>query len=414
MSNWEIKKIGKMVNVSQGLAINAQSKHLQTDDVSQIPLLRIADLQSGAKVQFIKKNVNERFIAQPEDIIYTRTGRVGLVFRGRYGVVHNNCFKVNPIDKCVNRDFLFWLLNTQHIRDFVNLLASGAAQPDLTHSKFKQIKTRIPDLLTQEKIANVLSTYDKLIGNNNRRIEVLEQTAEEVYKEWFVRMRFPGYENMKFDKGIPEGWELKKVDDIISFDIGGGWGKDSPEEGFTEEAHVIRGTDIPNMKYGEINYELLRFHKGSQLRNRRLQSSDIIFEASGGSKDQRLGRTYYITDETLAMYDDDVICASFCKLIRIDEKYLSWYFNNYLNYAYKTETLSIFEVQSTGISNFGFTKFKKHHQVLLPPADLMKHFFELTYSMYIEEQRLGRKNQNLKIQRDLLLLRLMNGTIEVK
>lgn len=311
-----------------------------------------------------------------------------------------------------NQEFLYYslLYNKESLKTAENGTTYGSVnKADLNNFKF-----RIPNTKMQEKIANVLSTYDKLIENNNRRIEVLEQTAEEIYKEWFVRMRFPGYENMKFDKGIPEGWELKKVDDIISFDIGGGWGKDSPEEGFTEEAHVIRGTDIPNMKYGEINYELLRFHKGSQLRNRRLQSSDIIFEASGGSKDQRLGRTYYITDETLAMYDDDVICASFCKLIRIDEKYLSWYFNNYLNYAYKTETLSIFEVQSTGISNFGFTKFKKHHQVLLPPADLMKHFFELTYSMYIEEQRLGRKNQNLKIQRDLLLPRLMNGTIEVK
>ncbi|NBJ71626.1 MULTISPECIES: restriction endonuclease subunit S [Clostridia] len=293
-------------------------------------------------------------------------------------------------------------------------ISMGATQNNLSVAKLESLTFKVPSIKVQKQIANVLSTYDKLIENNNRRIEVLEQTAEEIYKEWFVRMRFPGYENTKFDKGIPEGWELKKVDDIISFDIGGGWGKDSPEEDFTERAHVIRGTDIPSMKYGEINHDLLRFHKESQLRNRRLQTSDIIFEASGGSKDQRLGRTYYITDETLSMYDHDVICASFCKVIRIDEKYLSWYFNNYLNYAYTTETLSIFEVQSTGISNFGFTKFKKHHQVLLPPADLMKRFFELTYNMYIDAQRLGRKNQNLKKQRDLLLPRLMNGTIEVK
>lgn len=352
------------------------------------------------------------------DLILTTRGTIGNVALYQTGMYYpmriNSSMLILKVNESISNNYLYYVFKTDSMKEYMTLFSSGSAQPQLPVKDLKKIKFKIPEMKYQEKIANVLSTYDRLIGNNNRRIEVLEQTAEEIYKEWFVRMRFPGYENTKLVKGIPEGWELKKVDDIISFDIGGGWGKDSPEEGFTEEAHVIRGTDIPNMKYGEINYELLRFHKGSQLRNRRLQSSDIIFEASGGSKDQRLGRTYYITDETLAMYDDDVMCASFCKLIRIDEKYLSWYFNNYLNYAYKTETLSIFEVQSTGISNFGFTKFKKHHQVLLPPADLMKHFFELTYSMYIEEQRLGRKNQNLKIQRDLLLPRLMNGTIEVK
>lgn len=424
MNEWKEIKLGEISNVKGGkrlpkgeFVINKKTKY---------PYLRITDLSDSGKVNLksicyitedIHKKIKKYTISQ-KDIFITIAGTIGLVGKVPNALdncnLTENCAKLMLNEKLVNQDFILYFLRLKNCKELFVSYSSGSSQPKLALKSIRNFKIQLPDLVTQKKIANVLSTYDKLIENNNRRIEVLEQTAEEVYKEWFVRMRFPGYENMKFDKGIPEGWELKKVDDIISFDIGGGWGKDSPEEGFTEEAHVIRGTDIPNMKYGEINYELLRFHKGSQLRNRRLQSSDIIFEASGGSKDQRLGRTYYITDETLAMYDDDVICASFCKLIRIDEKYLSWYFNNYLNYAYKTETLSIFEVQSTGISNFGFTKFKKHHQVLLPPADLMKHFFELTYSMYIEEQRLGRKNQNLKIQRDLLLPRLMNGTIEVK
>src|SRR5699024_4438566 len=239
-------------------------------------------------------------------------------FKNRYGVVHNNCFKIKPNEEIVDKDFLYWLLSTKFIYSHVNSIATGAAQPDLTHSKFKSIKVLIPDLEKQKKISYILSTYDKLIENNNRRIQILEQTAEELYKEWFVRMRFPGYEKTKFDKGIPEGWGIKKVDEIISFDIGGGWGEESLMNDFTEQAYVIRGTDIPNMKYGEFNYELLRYHKKSNLKSRKLESTDIIFEASGGSKDQRLGRTFYVTEEILSMYDNDVICASFCKLIKIE------------------------------------------------------------------------------------------------
>jgi len=419
MSEWRNVRIKDIGNVVSGGTPKTKIDEYWNGDIAWITPKDLSNynrkyISKGERsISDLGLNSSSTNLVPAGTILMTSRAPIGYLAIAQNEVTTNQGFKnliCNP--EHVYNQFMYYYFKVNI--EYIKLFASGATFPEISATKFKNIKIPIPSLETQNKIADFLSIYDELIENNNRRIEVLEQTAEEIYKEWFVRMRFPEYENTKFDKGIPEGWQLKKVDDIISFDIGGGWGKYSPEDDFTEEAFVIRGTDIPEMKYGEINYELLRYHKDSHLRNRRLKSSDIIFEASGGSKDQRLGRTYYITDETLAMYDEDVICASFCKLIRIDDKYLSWYFSNYLNYAYKTEALSIFEVQSTGISNFGFTKFKKHHQVLLPPKDLMKLFFDLTYNMYIENQRLGRKNQNLKKQRDLLLPRLMNGTIKVK
>lgn len=95
---------------------------------------------------------------------------------------------------------------------------------------------------TQEKIANVLSSYDKLIENNNRRIELLENMAEEIYKEWFVRMRFPGYEKTKFEKGIPEGWEVKKIGDVI----------DKLESGKRPKEKYSEGRSVVSMGAGEI------------------------------------------------------------------------------------------------------------------------------------------------------------------
>jgi type I restriction enzyme, S subunit len=395
MNKWETKKFKDFVTLKRGYDLPI---HKSKD--GNYPVIASTNI----------RGYHDEYKAEPPVVTVGRSGSIGQV-----QIIYDKAWPLNTTlyvtdSKGNNINFIYYFLQTMGLEQF----NSGAGVPTLNRNHINLLKIKIPDIKTQEKIANILSTYDKLIENNNRRIEILEQTVEEIYKEWFVRMRFPGYESAEFEKGIPKEWDVKKVDEIISFDIGGGWGKDSPVGDFTKEAYVIRGTDIPSMNYGEVNYELLRFHKDSQITNRRLRSSDIIFEASGGSKDQRLGRTYYITNETLSMYDGDVICASFCKLIRIDEKHLSWYFNQYLNYAYKTETLSIFEVQSTGISNFGFTNFKKHHQVLLPTVDIMKRFFELTYNMYIEKQKLGRKNQSLKKQRDLLLPRLMNGTIEVK
>ena len=106
--------------------------------------------------------------------------------------------------------FLYHLLN--HID--LSGLDSGASIPSMTARTYYSIKIDLPDLTTQKRIANILSTYDSLIEANNRRIELLEQTAQELYKEWFVRFRFPGYENTKFENGLPEGWELKKIGDI--------------------------------------------------------------------------------------------------------------------------------------------------------------------------------------------------------
>lgn len=310
--------------------------------------------------------------------------------------------------------YIYYVLSDSNFFRYADVTSKGTKMP--RGDKKAIMKYTIPkfSIEKQAKIADVLSTYDKLIGNNNKRIEILEETAKEIYKEWFVRMRFPGYEDAKFEKGIPEGWAVKKVGDLISFDIGGGWGKDRPEENYLDKAYVIRGTDIPDMKYGNINYELLRYHKKSNLKNRRLKEHDIIFEASGGSANQHLGRTYYVTNEILSMYDEDVICASFCKLIRFDNKYLSWFFNNYLKCAYDLGALSTFEVQSTGISNFRFRNFKKHHKILIPDDSLIKKFYNLTYDIYKEVNKLGKQNQNLIKQRDLLLPRLMNGSIEAK
>ena len=416
MSEWREVKLGDCV------VVNKQT--LPRDYQGKIRYIDISSVSEGVlngynEIEYQDAPSRARRLVEDGDIIYS-TVRPNL--KGYYkfndrvmeSTVVSTGFIVLSKTKYASIDYIYYYITEDSFVNYLTNVAKGAAYPAVGIDDFKKAKIRVPNLETQRKIANVLSTYDKLIENNNRRIEILEQTAEELYKEWFVRMRFPGYENAKFHKGIPEEWEIKKVEEIISFDIGGGWGEESLMNDFTEQAYVIRGTDIPNMKYGEFNYELLRYHKKSNLKSRKLESTDIIFEASGGSKDQRLGRTFYVTEEILSMYDNDVICASFCKLIKFEDKYLSWFFYNYLRYAYQTEILSTFEVQSTGISNFGFSKFKKHHQLLVPTSNVMEQFYKLTYPMLLEMQKLGNKNQNLIKQRDLLLPRLMNGTITVK
>ena len=221
MSEWRKVTIGELVTLRQGFAINAKSKHYISKEQTSLALLRIADMKSGLKEIFVKEDIPQNFIAKPQDIIYTRTGNVGLVFRNNYGVVHNNCFTVTPNDEWIlSRDFLYYLLQSQYFFEKANSLARGAAQPDLPHSLFNSIEISYPSLRVQNKIATILSRYDSLIENYQKQIKLLEESAQRLYKEWFIDLRFPGHENTKIVDGVPEGWEKKILAEIANVVMG--------------------------------------------------------------------------------------------------------------------------------------------------------------------------------------------------
>ena len=215
MSEWKKCPIGEVVTLRQGFAINAKSKHYMSKEETSLPLLRIADMKNGTKEVFVKEEIPQRFIAHPEDIIYTRTGNVGLVFRNNYGVMHNNCFSVTPNDADeLSRDFLYYALQNKTFFDTANALARGAAQPDLPHTSFNSIEFAYPSLFVQERIAYILSRYDSLIENYQKQIKLLEEAAQRLYKEWFIDLHFPEHENTKIVDGVPEGWEKKSIGEI--------------------------------------------------------------------------------------------------------------------------------------------------------------------------------------------------------
>ena len=104
--------------------------------------------------------------------------------------------------------------------DNLNKLANGGAQQNLNSIIIKKFKIALPSLNIQQRIASILSAYDNLIENNNKRIRLLEQMAENLYKEWFVRFRFPGHEKAEFENGLPKGWSLKNLFDVADVSYG--------------------------------------------------------------------------------------------------------------------------------------------------------------------------------------------------
>jgi type I restriction enzyme S subunit len=138
-----------------------------------------------------------------------------------------------------NLDYLYYYLNAQGLR----YLDTGAAQSQITITSLKRHKVYIPNIAIQNKIASILSAYDNLIENNNRRIRLLEQMAENLYKEWFVRFRFPGHEKAEFENGLPKGWKAEHIGDVCET-LGGGTPSTTKLEYWNGDIKWVTPTDI--------------------------------------------------------------------------------------------------------------------------------------------------------------------------
>ena len=370
----------------------------------------------------IRIKLNKRTKMEPGDVAITTVGTIG-----ELAVLKNNCVDfefqrsvgiIKTDEKILYPIFLFYILKDSSYQNYFKALAIGAAQQCIFLKTLKSLKVQIPNLYIQVKIANVLSKYDELIGNNNQRIKLLEQMAEELYKEWFVRFRFSEYQKIKFKDSklgkIPESFETINVYKVLDYFVGGGWGNDNPSDEFPIDAYVIRGADFPEISKSDTSTCPYRFHKISNYKPRKLKENDIVFEISGGTQEQPVGRVVLVTKGILDQLDDKAICASFCKLLRVNESVTPLYFYYWLKYLYDTRIIEQFQLQSTGIINFKFEYFLRKGPVLLPPYSLMEDFDRRIKLIRDEIDSLAKSNSNLIKQRDSLLPRLMSGKLSVE
>ena len=309
----------------------------------------------------------------PESGKYLHNQRLGLI-RPKEGV---------DLDLC----FIYYLFNTEAVRQQIRATASGAKVRHTSPSRIGEVKVAIPPLETQRRIASILSAYDDLIENNTRRIAILEEMARRIYEEWFVHFRFPGHEQVKMVESelglIPGGWKIQPLGELLEHHIGGGWGQENHSDDFPVAAYVIRGTDIPDARSSNLGRSPLRFHKESNFRTRKLQPGDIVFEVSGGSKDQPVGRAVLLRSKLFASSDHPIICASFCRLVRANKTaILPELLQLHFERIYESREIMKYQTQSTGITNFKFTVFTEKELVLVPPQDIQKQFQSFVDSLY--------------------------------
>ena len=159
---------------------------------------------------------------QRRDIVYTTRGTVGNAAFYSDDIpyehirINSGMMIIRPKEELVCTEFLYQILKSEYYRPYFRRYCTGSAQPQLPIKNFITIELDIPDLQSQRHIADILSTYDALIENNQKQIKLLEEAAQRLYKEWFVDLRFPGHENVKIVDGVPEGWRTVKLSDVAN------------------------------------------------------------------------------------------------------------------------------------------------------------------------------------------------------
>jgi len=378
-------EIGEIVTLYDSL--HKTPKSYQNEGYSMI---RVTDIKRGfvsldgtRKVDAGTYNeFSKKHKPQIGDILFSRVGSYG-----------NSCFLNKKIDICLGQNtvcispdsekvdpfYLYSFFNSPDSKSQVDSFVGGSSQPTISLANIKKIKITLPTLKVQKKVSQVIATYDNLIENNSRRIAILEDMAQSLYREWFVKFRFPGYQNCKFKESslglIPEGWEVERLDDFVVLQRG----FDLPKKKRNEEG------DIPIYASSGI----CGYHDEVKVKG-----PGIVTGRSG-----TLGIVILILEDFWAL-NTTLWVKEF--------KNCSAFYGYYL-------------LSSIGLENYNsgaaVPTLNRNYihglPIISPPKNLIDKFEKYTGSNFKEIDLLKRKNKVLQSQRDMLLPKLISGSIQL-
>lgn len=285
--------------------------------------------------------------------------------------------------------FIKYLLDTY--KSQIKSISQGTTQDNLSVEKLLSISFQIPPLPIQKKIAAILSAYDELIDNNNRRIALLEKMAEEIYREWFVRMRFPGDEEVAFHQGLPEGWRVVKIDAICK--------------------EIRRGVKIKNLptdtKYLGLEHLPCKSILIKDFDNiSSVQSDKLLFQ----EKEILFGKIRpYLHKIALANFSG--ACSSDTIVIKPHKSV----YEGFLLFTLFSETfVELATISSKGTKmprvDWGFLKVQ---EIILPEKSLLAAYQKQFDANFTLMSKIANLNEILKQTRDRLLPRLISGKLSV-
>ena len=376
------------------------------DEGEGYPLIRTPNIGRGRLildgVHRVCKDVydlrNKRAIPQLNDIIFAReapAGNAAVITEGQFVCLGQRTVLIRPNPSFVDAHYLVYYLLAP--KQQIKLLgySHGATVGHVNIPDIAKLPIELPELHVQRKIASIIEHYDNLIEVNNKRIKVLEQMAENLYKEWFVRFRFPGHETAEFENGIPKGWNVCRFSSIANVLSGGTPSTDHDE---------YYGGNIPFYTPKDSSDDYFVFDTISKLTEEGLQhcnsqlypKNTIMITARGTVGNLNLLAKPMAMNQSCYALTSNTIPSQY-----------------FLFFLIKREILKLRKMASGGVFDTIIVSTFDHIKVTIPDESLIMSFDRLVSPILDETYTLLKQNRNLIRQRDLLLPRLMSGKLEV-
>ena len=370
------------------------------------PVINVRNIGYGSlkpdKLEFVAEETTERLAAhllEPDDIVFGRKGAVDrhlhVTEEQAQWLQGSDCIRLRFLtDDIVTRFVSYSFLTIAHQKWMLTQSGNKATMASLNHDIIKRISLRLPAPVVQRDIVAILSAYDDLIENNLRRMALLEDAARELYREWFVRLRFPGHEHTSITKGVPEGWECVPIPEAIEVnpitrlsDEAEHWSvemADLPTDGMViQQATKREGRSGSKFRNGDTLFARIT----PCLENGKTAFVDFLEEGEAGR-----GSTEFIVLRARRVTPEYVYCLA-------------------RTYDFRENAIKSM-VGSSGRQRVQESCFEKF-LVMVPPTTLLTLFTDFVHPHFQQIKTLHAQNQKLRVARDLLLPRLMSGEIAV-
>jgi len=304
--------------------------------------------------------------------------------------------------------YVYYLMRFTNPR--VKALSSGttSGRENVSKGVFESIEVNVHSLPEQRRIGAVLATYDDLIENNTRRIKILEQMAQMLYREWFVYFRFPGDEKVKLVESelgkIPYGWQISRLGTVTT-KIGSGATPRGGKESYQKQGiSLIRSLNVYDYRFEMADLAFIDEEQAKQLDNVTVETNDVLLNITGAS----VGRCVIVPTCLLPARVNQHVSIIRANPTKIDPFFLLDTINHDRN---KRRLLGVAQGGATreALTKGTLTEFP----ILLPPFDLIRKYGEIAGTIHNQRENLSHKNENLRTTRDLLLPKLVSGEIEV-
>lgn len=345
------------------------------------------------------------------DIVYGRRGDIGrqAIIRSEQAgwMCGTGCLRLSLGDSVLNPLFLHYYLRQEDVVGWITNQAVGATMPNLNTAILRSVPVKFPPLPIQRRIAGILSAYDELIENSQRRIKILEAMARALYREWFVHFRFPGHDTVPRVPSplgeIPQGWEVKRLDQICRSIQDGDWIETKDQGG--EDYRLLQ---ISNVGVGEFvetgNFRYITQETFDRLRCNEIVPDDLLV----ARMPTPIGRGWLATKMPWKM-----ITAVDVAIIRSEPAVIHPLF---LVQAWNEDSnLRRIAAQASGTTRLRITRRElAAMEFVIPPVSIQQKFSDIVRPQSEMIEALRQQIQNLRRTRDLLLPRLLCGQIDVE